>query len=156
MPNWCNNVTTLQFKESYEAKNFYDIVKGNMNSKEPVVFGILRPRPADQEQNWYDWNILNWGTKWEPTVDWIDLETDNQVFMVFDTAWGPPLQWYQYIEEQYGIKVNATYLEWSMCFCGIWDWDKEEHFDYIDRSLPQRLLDDYNIIENIEDMEEEE
>jgi len=158
MPNWCNNIATLDFKDSHlEAEEFYrkiNTAKENDDSS-PDVFGILRPRPANEDVNWWEWNLNNWGTKWEPSIDLIELQGD-EVFLVFDTAWGPPLEWYQYIEEQYEIKVDATYLEWGMCFCGIWDWNKEEHYDYIDKTLPRRLLDDYDILENIEMMEEEE
>ena len=44
---------------------------------------ILMPRPADQEDNWYSWNIDNWGTKWGCYEQ--DIEGD---LMHFTTAWG--------------------------------------------------------------------
>jgi len=25
---------------------------------------LLMPRPKEEEDNWYHWNIDNWGTKW--------------------------------------------------------------------------------------------
>ena len=155
MPNWCNNIATLKFKEAEQAKDFYDKVEATKDSQEQIVFGVLLPRPADQEKNWWEWNNKNWGTKWEPNLDFIELK-DSEVFMVFDTAWSPPIYWYEYITQQYDIEVDATYLEWGMCFCGIWENGDEWYFDEITSELPQRLLDDYNILENLEAMEEDD
>ena len=43
---------------------------------------LLMPRPQEQEDNWYHWNLDNWGTKWgcyEQDVDGDQLH--------FTTAW---------------------------------------------------------------------
>ena len=47
------------------------------------IAAILMPRPADQENDWYNWNIDNWGTKWGCYDQ--DIEGD---LMHFTTAWG--------------------------------------------------------------------
>ena len=47
------------------------------------IAAILMPRPADQEDDWYNWNIDNWGTKWGCYEQ--DIEGD---LMHFTTAWG--------------------------------------------------------------------
>lgn len=61
--------------------------------------------------NAYDWCIRHWGTKWEPCDvfchDW-DFDSDYSfINFTFDTAWGPPEEWFNY--------VNAKYpdLEWN-------------------------------------------
>lgn len=39
--------------------------------------------------NWYDWNIKNYGTKWDASATEFDLDVES--FNVwFDTAWSPP------------------------------------------------------------------
>lgn len=43
---------------------------------------VLIPRPRDQENNWYEWNINNWGTKW----GCYDQEIESDL-MHFTTAW---------------------------------------------------------------------
>lgn len=43
--------------------------------------------------HWYDWNVRNWGTKWEARCDtaiedvWLD---NNTLAYAFDTAWSSP------------------------------------------------------------------
>ena len=45
------------------------------------------PRPAEEDDNWYDWNCENWGTKWN--AKFVELHDDNDDFIVyqFETAW---------------------------------------------------------------------
>lgn len=40
--------------------------------------------------NWYDWCIKNWGTKWNESEFDIYKE-DGKVFCTFQTAWAPPI-----------------------------------------------------------------
>ena len=44
---------------------------------------LLMPRPQEEEDNWYHWNIDNWGTKWGCYDQ--DVEGDQ---LHFTTAWG--------------------------------------------------------------------
>ncbi len=44
---------------------------------------LLMPRPKEEEDNWYHWNIDNWGTKWGCYDQ--DVEGDQ---LHFTTAWG--------------------------------------------------------------------
>ena len=44
---------------------------------------LLMPRPQEEEDNWYHWNIDNWGTKWGCYDQ--DIEGDQ---INFTTAWG--------------------------------------------------------------------
>lgn len=43
---------------------------------------LLMPRPQEQEDNWYHWNLDNWGTKWGCYDQ--NIEGD---MMHFTTAW---------------------------------------------------------------------
>ncbi len=40
--------------------------------------------------NWYDWSIKNWGTKWNAYNVTMERPSDNEVCYLFDTAWGDP------------------------------------------------------------------
>ena len=50
--------------------------------------------------NWYDWNVRNWGTKWDIAVSddeqypETELVTDTEDTLIyrFNTAWSPPIQ----------------------------------------------------------------
>ena len=60
-----------------------DMFHGNLGEKE---------RKECEEKgipNWYDWNIANWGVKW----DVADVESeryDAHLTLCYDTPWGPP------------------------------------------------------------------
>lgn len=40
-------------------------------------------------RNWYDWNVTNWGTKWDACNAEVE-RTAEGVAVAFDTAWSPP------------------------------------------------------------------
>jgi hypothetical protein len=78
-----------------------------------------------QSNNWYDWNIRNWGTKWDVAVADTDeypetvlidegIDTNQKYFLVyrFDTAWSPPSQVIQKLSLQYPtLKLTLDYEE---------------------------------------------
>lgn len=75
--------------------------------------------------NWYDWRLANWGTKWDAYGDpaWDNLleydegRSTNEVF--FDTAWSPPIEFVERISEQYPtIKFILKYAEPGNDFAG--------------------------------------
>jgi hypothetical protein len=40
--------------------------------------------------NWYDWSIVNWGTKWNSSNLRIVKETERELVFWFETAFAPP------------------------------------------------------------------
>ena len=72
----------------------------------------------------------------------------------FDTAWGPPTEWYDNIE---GFYIEAYYYEPGVGFCGSWTSedgdDQYEIGDDIDDAkerIPSHILDAMGIIEDLE------
>ena len=61
-------------------------------------------------EGWYDWNIRNWGTKWE--VD-ATLEQDEPEFLQyrFDTAWSPAEGAFRAMVEQHPDLSFSFYCE---------------------------------------------
>lgn len=67
--------------------------------------------------HWYDWNITNWGTKWDVAKcnenDWRSTEIvemgkvreEGNVIYRFDTAWSPPSVVIQELSSQYPTLV---------------------------------------------------
>ena len=51
------------------------------------------PKSGRNDDRWYNWNISNWGTKWDinGSVE-IDDYDDEQIEINFSTAWGPPIE----------------------------------------------------------------
>lgn len=98
-----------------------------------------------KDSRWYDWNIQNWGTKWDfPSQEGGDVSISNgKISVSFDTAWAPPVGVYAKLRE-HGFDVRALYYEGGMGFGGIW----ENGDDYCEDNpdlFPRELIDAFDI-----------
>ncbi len=133
MPNWCNNNLDITAKTAEHIQLLNRIVN---RAKDQGVFEIIRPLPealkdtvkgageelqaviVDDCNNWYDWQIAHWGTKWDIAPDYEEAVGDT-LSMSFDSAWRPPVEIYEYLVEL-GFEVSANYYEPGMAFAGEW------------------------------------
>lgn len=149
MPNWCNNSVTFRHEDPEQIAR---VVRGFQQDK---LFGEFLPCPqelldmgsplSDPAQiqsnmdtygasDWYSWCRENWGTKWDVnTDDWDDTDQSdaNQVVLSFDTAWQPPVAFYEKMT-QLGFDIEAYYLEEGAGFVGKYtstDGDDDYNFD---------------------------
>lgn len=164
MPNWCDNSVIFYNHD----KTKIDALETEMSKKDErgyyiaQPFNFLRPRPADQEENWYEWNVNNWGTKWDASVgDW-ERQDDNNIHLIFDSAWSPPVTLYEYLTEQ-GWDIEAYYNEPGMCFVGKYtsvDGDEYYEYDIEDintiNCIPEDIVDYAGLIDNYEMYKEEQ
>ena len=135
MPNWCSNQVTIT-----GPKPVIDEIKAICNSGEGNLLNWLVPRPSDQEENWYEWNVSNWGTKWDISdITVTDDAEDDSISISFDTAWSPPLEAFRTWAQGDGrVTYRLEYWEGGMGFVG-WDSYDGEYFDeeYIDAENDQ-------------------
>jgi len=70
--------------------------------------------------HWYDWNVRNWGTKWDVAVrhgdDYPETELmeEDKTFLAyrFNTAWSPPIEAITKLSKQYPtLNFNLSYEE---------------------------------------------
>ena len=132
MPNWCNNSVTIN-----APKPVIDEIKAILASEDAGLLNWMRPIPEDQRENWYDWCVSNWGTKWDIHEAFVgdDTEEDSIQFS-FDSAWAPPVDAFRHWAEQDGrVTYRLTYMEPGMGFVG-WDSYDGEYFDedYVEQS----------------------
>ena len=121
MPNWCNNTITLTGPKD-KVKKIFDEAK-----KEDCLLNLLYPMPSALEgttspapkegkvqplvdgfDNWYDWRVQNWGSKWDVDTDNLEYrEEDDQGIIQgwFDSAWAPPIHCYEHF-----LTNNETYF----------------------------------------------
>lgn len=121
MPNWCNNKATF-IPVTDEAKELLKQFKEYLDSapEEPKFFGWFYPAPEDQAENWYRWNIDNWGTKWDVSVSKDNVYPEEGVIDFYeDTAWSPPIEFYNFMTEK-GFSVEASYYEPGAGFVGTY------------------------------------
>lgn len=52
---------------------------------------------------WYEWNVRNWGTKWEISDDGASVvsRADRELVYSMDTAWSPPIEALNNLAKQY-------------------------------------------------------
>lgn len=107
---------------------------------------------------WYDWNIRNWGTKWDacsaslsPELDTLKAGSTEQLLYYFETAWSIPTQVFEAMvkqhpeltfdfecEEEQGWGASYTSSdgdtedERSLIETASWD-IPQSHADYVDR-----------------------
>jgi hypothetical protein len=134
MPNWCSNSVTLTPPNKKKFKQFADFIKSlpEQGQGPGQVFNFLRKRPKSQADNWYDWNLAHWGTKWDVLPFSFDIqEEQGTIWMSFETAWGPPLNLYEYLVSK-KWSVDAMYNESGMSFCGEYNNDFHKEYQYGD------------------------
>lgn len=166
MPNWCSNIATLEhddpamIKRAIEAFDDGRLFQEFVPCPQELLDGVS-PAPEDEARtniekygasSWYDWCIANWGTKWDINGEAgsADGSGDGRsVFMSFDTAWGPPLEFYREMEDEHGFRVKASYFEPGIAFVG--EWSEGDNYDFkIDTdnldAIPQHLIEEWDIL----------
>ena len=78
-------------------------------------WNIIRPEGEALEnysENWYDWNINNWGCKWDAKdVETLDFSAGHW-HVAFDTPWGSPMEVFQALSAQFpDVKVHVEWIE---------------------------------------------
>jgi hypothetical protein len=79
-------------------------------------------------KDWYDWNINNWGTKWDFALESIERTDANTVSGSFESAWSPPTTAYERLMEL-GFEIEAFYYEPGMCFVGKWADGVDDYYE---------------------------
>ena len=94
MPNYCENYLSIEGNNDTK-KLIMEFVKSEENAfdfdkivpmPDYIYRGVVgeRERKIYGENNWYDWSVKNWGTKWNSA----DVEIwDDEI--QFQTAWSP-------------------------------------------------------------------
>lgn len=164
MPNCCYGTLSI-----YASKELLETILATLqgtNEEEgnPFDFNKVIPMPDyiyrgdiglhEQElygkNNWYDWSIENWGTKWNSC----DTELEGNV-LSFWTAWGPCSPVIRVLAKMFPeAQFEYQYEENGMGFCGcqiykngvaqyIMVADLEESFIYDDEDDNKCRFDDY-------------
>jgi hypothetical protein len=195
MPNWCSNTVRItgpnpkieKLKKAIEANEFLHHLFPMPAELKGTTAGPAATTRAEKQararltkkygyDNWYDWSINNWGTKWEVVTDDYNKpevtelteqnEGESELNFNFETAWSPPIGAYEkYLTDNEEISIFATYYEPGCDFMGVWenggdscyqvgDYKSDDDFWNTDDG---RLLDDnYGIVESKMEYEQEE
>jgi hypothetical protein len=185
MPNWCNNNLTLQHEDPAMIKRAADALERGEFLQEfipvpedlKIVAGCVGD-PVEQAKlvadtarnvekygygNWYDYQVNEWGTKWDVGADGTtDVHPDGKMLHTyFDSAWSPPIAAYEKLTDM-GFTVGAMYYEPGMCYAGIWEDGNDDYYDLsgmkshdVEDQLPSELDEAFGISECMREYEEE-
>lgn len=129
MPNWCENTITI-----VGSKDMLDDFE-----EHKLNFNHYVPRPVEEENNWYEWNCENWGTKWEVEPNDVNIinRDDEKIELEFQTAWCPPIAFLKKLCLMYSkIYIECNYVEEGSLGRGIYifiknnEQLKETHFNW--------------------------
>jgi len=137
MPNWCNNSITLihsddkinEVLKDYLTEDEFGDLSLDFQKISPIpekLKNTTSPTPKDIDpalqkelinnygyDNWYDWCVANWGTKWNASDCHIDESGTS-----FTTAWAPPNPIVAKLAELTSHDFRMTYIEEGVDFCG--------------------------------------
>ena len=148
MPNWCNNSITISGPKDKITKLYNDAVAENgllqvMYPMPKELEDTTSPAPKEGEpqplvdgyDNWYDWRVNNWATKWDVDVEHLELSEDGtNISGWFDSAWAPPTGAYdEFLARNEDCSIKALYYEGGMDFGG----------EYLDGSDTCLTMSDY-------------
>ena len=95
MPNLCTNSLSLDGPAA-DIAAFVNAVHGQES-----ITNALLPVPADQADNWYEWSIANYGTKWGDYDTELTYHNDAGAAYRFTTAWSPLSEGIRQISSQF-------------------------------------------------------
>ena len=141
MPNWCENRVDICGKPE-DIKKFMDLAgrkfdfqkivsmpKKLQDTTSPVRTEGAHANMTTERQkqlldkygsdNWYDWALSNWGTKWQARNVKLVVKRKDYCRFVFMTAWSPPEGIYRKIRELFpDLSISWFYDEPGMQFAG--------------------------------------
>jgi hypothetical protein len=130
MPNWCSNRATITGPAPVIAE-----ITAILNDPEGDLLNWMVPRPKTEDENWYDWNVNNWGCKWPISDIYFENQAEeDSIEFSFCTAWAPPVDAFHTWAELDGrVQFNLEYWEPGVGFVGtaIYDGDCYTE-DYVD------------------------
>ena len=197
MPNWCDNQITITGpssvidkiekivnEESNNAENgllqfFHPMPKELLETEAGPVAKTKKEKQARQArklefgaENWYDWRVNNWGTKWEVCEFYgVDKQPDaligdSTISFAFSSAWSPPIGAYEkFLENNPDCFIRAYYYEGGCDFMGLWEDGVDDCYapsdykstdDFWQDGIGSTLDDTFNITESMAEYEQEE
>tara|TARA_Y100000748_G_scaffold299425_1_gene296247 strand:- start:288 stop:740 length:453 start_codon:yes stop_codon:yes gene_type:complete len=150
MPNWVDNRLIITAEEK-TLKSIRDKIKVNENNQ-PELAKSLYPIPKDEEENWYEWNIANYGSKWPDCYTEVrNLNHHKQLYFAFESAWAPLHKLAQRISADYKCKVVLKHYSMDNMAEGTIKWDEGLEYFYLHRDIDLKEIYPEHILQEEEE-----
>jgi hypothetical protein len=133
MPNWCSNELRIQGnpKELSKLIKKVQITKSEATENHyESIFSCHRviPRPVDKEDDWYNWSVENWGTKWDLCDVRFDGDVESkEVSYYFESAWSPIVPVVEALAKEFKkLSFNYSFYETGSDYWGELEYKKAE------------------------------
>lgn len=134
-----------------------EVIKGALESKTFDMQESMAQFYQDiaTGQDWYHWNIREWGTKWEIS-DASYTATPNKLVFCYQTAWSPPVSALDKLAELFpDLHFTSRFLDEGDNFAGEIHWESgQQSFDtdlVINHGLKMEMYDYCYACENDEE-----
>lgn len=169
MPNWCSNslvisgdvleilkikaiLGSVEISKRPGLINSPNIIKAINNNEEmqrsPKLHFSSTISSTEAKDDWYDFRVNNWGTKWEPSDVYVSEESPNNLYYTYETAWADPRAWLDDLSARFpNISMQCTYREEGMAAFGYYLYDDgrvycEDHPSTSDLDADQYRISD--------------
>lgn len=158
MPNWCNNLLTIESKEVKELLQsdggLFESLVGKFPEKylhDEKIVGLSDELIDGKYFNWYEHNISEYGTKWDVLISNIDIQVlGDDMSLSFETAWSPPLEFCRKLSEKFNTQVVIEFSEYGVGFGGRYIFDGGEQIESVDMSYMEWMYECGDIVNEIE------
>jgi hypothetical protein len=137
MPNWCQNDITISHPDHKQIEALVKACNENML----LDFAVPMPPEYAENEQWWDWRIENWGTKWEVSPESPAEVIDGAASFSFNSAWSPPIEAMKALAAR-GFEFEMFYIEEGMGFAGLCHTANGEFLDEsgpVDEGLPEAV-----------------
>ena len=142
MANYCNNtlkvvgtkkdIDNFLMENTSVSSSYYPNKDGKYELDVELDFEKVIPTPKKENgediDNWYEWRLENWGTKWNVSstfsfsVKRLSKEEDKvELFTAFETPWSPPHGIFNKLVDKYKdttLELTMEYYEGGVGFAG--------------------------------------
>ena len=144
MPNWCYNRLIVKSNDDKSSfRRFMDEgrKKEMIEGEQKMVWRISNYFPTPEKllqenlseidkqelktmygfDDWYEWRLFNWGTKWDCDDYGFESSTDEKSYYIldFDSAWSPPIEFLINVSIIYPtLSFQLEYIEPGNQFAG--------------------------------------
>lgn len=118
MPNYCINSLAITGTQK-DLEDFQNNIKVN-DKGDPEIIETYWPRPENIGDDWCEWSLENWGSKWSDCfTEQLTQANEGYLQYNFQSAWSPPIQAITNISTLFPDLVFVmSWIEESMWFYG--------------------------------------